>query len=205
MEIKVCGIRSVDEATLLKDLEIDYFGIIFAKSQRKVDLKTAIKIADIFKKNNKKIVALFTKQEENIIFEVLENINFDVIQLHDSFDLNFCKKLQNIYKNTQIWRVFSVLDTLGLEYKSFLDENFLPLFDTKGKLKGGNGEKFNWDILKVLPKKSFIIAGGLGEDNCLEAMKLNPKALDFNSKVETNNQKDIKKIKNIIKLIKGNT
>ena len=37
------------------------------------------------------------------------------------------------------------------------------LFDTKGKLPGGNGYTFNWNVLKDYPStKPFFLSGGIG-------------------------------------------
>jgi len=37
--------------------------------------------------------------------------------------------------------------------------------DTKGKLPGGNGYAFNWDVLKDYPStKPYFLSGGIGMD-----------------------------------------
>jgi phosphoribosylanthranilate isomerase len=62
---------------------------------------------------------------------------------------------------------------------------------------------FDWAILKAYKKSiPFILAGGLGEENVVEAISLSAQipiyALDFNSKLESMpGIKDIEKVKNI--------
>lgn len=200
--IKVCGIRSVEEAKELKDLDVDYFGLIFAKSVRRVDVETAKNIRDIFKKAGKKIVGVFTDEME--LDAVKDKIDLDVYQLHGEFGNSSCISLLSGGK--EVWRVFSVSDSLP-EFGNFENllkkEKFFPLFDTFGKKRGGNGVAFNHKILRDLPPFSFIIAGGLSEENCLEANSYKPYVLDFNSKVETGDKKDKQKIENIIDILKG--
>ena len=41
LKIKICGITSVADATAAAQEGADYIGLIFAKSARKVDVKTA--------------------------------------------------------------------------------------------------------------------------------------------------------------------
>lgn len=194
MKLKVCGIKSTDEALILKDLNIDYYGLIFAKSKRQVSLETAQKIVQVLKP--KKIVAVITKQEN--IAKILEVIKPNVVQLHDEFELKFCMSLQE--KGFEVWRVFSVLDTLP-NTDDFVQKNIKILFDTKGANKGGNNLSFNWEILNNF-KHPFILAGGLKRDNILKAKSYKPSILDLNSGVETNGYKDKTKVQEIINLIK---
>lgn len=203
MKIKICGIRNVQEARDLATFDVDYFGIIFAKSKRQVDLNLALKIAEIFKKHDKKIVGLFTKDEEDKIYETIRKVDFDVIQLHDDFSLDFCLNLHSRLKNTEIWRVFSVKDTLPCDAKMFAKHSFLPLFDTKGEKKGGNSIAFDWSILRQNLGYKFALAGGLSLENLPEAIKLKPYLLDINSGVESGERKDVEKVKAVINLIKG--
>ena len=40
------------------------------------------------------------------------------------------------------------------------------LFDTKGKMVGGNGEKFDWSVLSAYKGKTpFLLSGGIGPDD----------------------------------------
>ena len=61
------------------------------------------------------------------------------------------------------------------------------LFDTKGKLPGGNGLTFNWQILQQYKlTKPFFLSGGIGLDEIENIKKLNLPiyAIDVNSKFE---------------------
>jgi phosphoribosylanthranilate isomerase len=78
------------------------------------------------------------------------------------------------------------------------------LFDTKGKLPGGNGYTFNWDVLKKYPSsKPYFLSGGIGlnEIETLKEFLKMPEsqycyAIDINSQFEVEaGLKDIEKLK----------
>ena len=106
-------------------------------------------------------------------------------------------------------KVFSIKDTFNfsvlLPYEEVCD---YYLFDTKGKLPGGNGYTFNWNVLKDYPStKPFFLSGGIGLKE-VEKLKdfidsLASKycySLDVNSKFEINpgvkNINDLEKFSN---------
>lgn len=203
MQVKICGIRSEEEARQLATMPIDFFGLIFAKSKRQLTLSKAKKIATIFLQEGKKLVALVTLEEADLIEEILTTIDFAVIQLHDDFTLDFCQQLSKRHSHLQIWRAFAIKDFLPPAIYTFLDAGITPVLDSKGELKGGTGKTFDWQLLQSLPKKSFVLAGGLSLENAKAAQKLSPLCLDFNSKLETNNAKDPAKVAQLINMLEG--
>jgi phosphoribosylanthranilate isomerase len=62
------------------------------------------------------------------------------------------------------------------------------LFDTKGKLYGGNAKVFNWNVLKKYDQEvPFFLSGGLAPSNIDQlgdVANMNIHALDLNSGVE---------------------
>lgn len=202
--LKICGISTVEEAENLADLQVDFFGMIFAKSKRQVDIQTAQKIFEIFKKHNKKVVGVFTDEAQ--VNEGIKHINFDVIQLHNDFSYEFARSLH--VKGFEIWRVFRISDKLPEfnEFSQIIDkkiQNFYPMFDTLGKNLGGNNQSFNHSVLSSLKKNSFVLAGGLNEQNILQAKSYYPYVLDVNSSVESDGKKNRQKVQNIIKILRN--
>lgn len=106
----------------------------------------------------------------------------------------------------KIIKVFPIKDDFDFEqlqpYEAVCD---YYLFDTKGKLPGGNGYTFNWEVLKNYPStKPYFLSGGIGleEIDALNAFMKLPEAkychvIDVNSKFE-----DAPGMKNIEKLKK---
>ena len=194
-KLKICGIRSMEEILELAELDIDYFGCIFAKSPRQVSVDLAKKITETAHQYNKKTVGVFVNSSVDEIREIRNTAKLDIIQLHGDESPDFCKKLGGT-----IWKVFRVFDKIPdiLPYKEYIE---YPLFDTKGKEHGGNGIVFDWSILENL-NYPYILAGGLSEKNIKDALKYNPAVLDVNSRVEINNRKDKKLILDIINIVK---
>ena len=108
----------------------------------------------------------------------------NVIQLHGNENPEFCKKLKQ--KNIEIIKVFSVNDDFNFSIlEPFENACDYFLFDTKGKLPGGNGITFNWQILQHYKlTKPFFLSGGIGLDDIESIKKLNLPiyAIDVNSK-----------------------
>ena len=90
--------------------------------------------------------------------------------------------------DVQIIKVFSVDDDFDFsKLEPFETVCDYYLFDTKGKLHGGNGTTFNWQILqKYKSKKPLFLSGGLGLEEIEQLHKLNLPifAIDVNSKFE---------------------
>lgn len=159
----------------------DYIGFIFwEKSSRYFDGE----IPKINKSIKKVGVFVYATLEE--IISKIEKYDLDVIQLHGNESPEFCENLKK--KNIQIIKVFSINDDFDFEeLKPFENTCDYFLFDTKGKLPGGNGITFNWQILQQYKlTKPFFLSGGIGLDEIENIKKLNLPiyAIDVNSKFE---------------------
>ncbi|WP_422350522.1 phosphoribosylanthranilate isomerase [Flagellimonas sp.] len=92
-----------------------------------------------------------------------------------------------------IIKVFSIKDSFDFTILEPYEEvcDFF-LFDTKGKLPGGNGYAFDWSILKEYPStKPYFLSGGIGLESMenLKGFLASPAskychAIDVNSKFE---------------------
>ena len=81
---------------------------------------------------------------------------------------------------------------------------YLLLDNISKGLKGGSGNKFDWNNLKNIGnKKNIILSGGLNQENILDAIyKTGIEFYDFCSSTEIKpGIKNIKKIESIVNLI----
>ena len=197
--VKICGIKTPAEARDVASLDVDFLGVIFAKSKRQVSVQTAREIADIAHRAGKKCVGVFAGQSDCEIMEICEFVPLDAAQIHGEVSSNLYANLKAM--GLEVWRVYSVLDELPAVDTALCD---MPLFDCKGQNAGGNGISFDWEILRGV-KFDFGMAGGIGEHNAREAIKFSPRVLDLNSKVEDENGiKDMRKIERILEVLKFN-
>ncbi|WP_229316881.1 phosphoribosylanthranilate isomerase [Flavobacterium ammoniigenes] len=187
MKLKICGMKYPDNILEVGTLLPDYMGFIFwEKSARYFDgtlptLPQSIKKIGVFVNANK----------EEIEAQVLKH-DLQAVQLHGQESVAFCHELKNTLANTtEIIKVFSVDDTFDFnQLEPFETVCDYFLFDTKGKLPGGNGTTFDWKVLEQYPsQKPFFLSGGIGLDE-IDLVKQILKtdlpiiAIDVNSKFE---------------------
>lgn len=201
--LKVCGIKSAKEAqSVLKFSEISYIGIIFADSIRQVSLDIALEISRIVHDKNRLLVGVFVDENMDNMIKISNIVGLDVIQLHvknnsQSMYHDLKNRLNAIGK--QLWLVLSVSDTLPVGKI----QSDIILYDTKGKMAGGNGVSFDWSLL-LGDLKNWGMAGGIGEHNIIKALSLRPDIIDINSKIEDQNGiKDENKLAGLISKFKG--
>lgn len=162
----------------------DYMGFIFwEKSARFFDGEIP-KLDESIKK-----VGVFVNESVENIIEKINKYNLQAIQLHGKESVEFCQDLKSkINDKIEIIKVFSVgYDFDFAVLKPFENACDYFLFDTKGKLPGGNGTTFNWKILeKYKSEKHFFLSGGIGieEIPTINNLKLPIYAIDVNSRFE---------------------
>ena len=196
--IKICGMKYPNNIIKVGSLLPDYMGFIFwEKSARYFD-----GIIPTLPKSIKK-TGVFVNETETIIVEKVLKHDLQAVQLHGHESVEFCEILKNVLpKAIEIIKVFSILDTFDFQVlKPFESVCDYFLFDTKGKLPGGNGSTFDWKVLENYPsKKPFFLSGGIGIEetvavNEISRTNLPVYAIDINSKFEI--EPGLKNIKNL--------
>ena len=204
MKLKVCGMKYQDNILDVAALHPDYLGFIFHEPSPRNFENEIPKISDSIKK-----VGVFVDESIEFINRRAEEYNLDCIQLHGHESPETCRILKS--SGVEVIKVFSIKDefdfSILVPYEAVCD---YYLFDTKGKLPGGNGYTFNWNVLKdYRSTKPFFLSGGIGLDE-LEKIKEFKKsevskycyAIDVNSRFEIEpGLKNIEKIKKFKKLL----
>ena len=187
MKLKICGMKYTDNILEVGSFLPDYMGFIFwEKSARYFD-GTLPTLPQRIKKTG-----VFVNANVKEILEKVTKYDLQAVQLHGHESVAFCQDLKNTLATTiEIIKVFSVdseFDFNQLEPFETVCDYFL--FDTKGKLPGGNGTTFDWKVLEEYPsQKPFFLSGGIGLDE-IDLVKQILKtdlpiyAIDVNSKFE---------------------
>ena len=199
MKVKICGMKYLENIVEISKLEPDYLGFIFWKNSKRYFDASLPALPESIQK-----VGVFVDASYEEIAEKIRFYKLDVVQLHGLESVEFCRRLKN--ENVKIIKAFSLSPDFDFEvlrnYEAVCD---YFLFDTKGKLPGGNGQTFDWDLLKkyTLQKPIFLSGGiGLEEIPLIKALDLPVFAIDMNSKLELEpGLKDIKKCKKTKALI----
>jgi len=216
MKLKVCGMRDVENISSLLALKPDFVGFIFYnKSKRFVADFPQIKFPLSIKK-----VGVFVNETIEEIVEIVNKYQLDVVQLHGNETSVFCQKLIEMVTErsrsesitnsgistplnhqVEIIKAFSVDEHFNFGLTSeYEDCCSYFLFDTKGKNYGGNGVKFNWEILqKYKGNVPFLLSGGISKIDIVEIQNIQHSkfaGVDINSGFEIEPaMKDIKEIK----------
>lgn len=216
MKLKVCGIKYNPE-TVAK-LQPDYLGFIFWESSpRHFNIEMPELNSDIRK------VGVFVDASIDYILESIKKYELDGVQLHGNESPAYCKTIREVKLKRQVGehkfeqsrfdiiKVFSIKDKFDFSLlRPFEEVCDYFLFDTKGKLPGGNGYSFDWSVLKNYPStKPYFLSGGIGLNNSRQIEEFIKKpeskychAIDVNSRFEDKpglkNIEDLKKFKKIV-------
>ena len=207
MKLKVCGMKlnTLEVATL----NPDYLGFIFWEPSKRFFEGTIPELPASIKK-----VGVFVDATLEDIVKKVNTYGLRAVQLHGKESPEFCSDLKKFTidrskalgeTNLKIIKVFSIKDDFDFRvltpYENVCD---FFLFDTKGKLPGGNGFTFSWEVLGNYPStKPYFLSGGIGLDEIEKIREFQQRpeskychAIDVNSKFESEpGFKDIKKLK----------
>ncbi len=187
-EIKVCGINDITSMNTALKCKVDYIGLVFYQnSPRNVSINLS---KELLKSRNKitKIVALTVDPNDDFLNEIKKIINPDYIQLHGNENSRRCLDIKHKI-NIPLIKGINVKNKIDLirKNKEFEDICDILLFDAQSEsLPGGNGKKFDWDILKDFKsKKKWMLAGGLNIENIENAIDITKApAIDISSGLE---------------------
>nr|WP_299388337.1 phosphoribosylanthranilate isomerase [Allomuricauda sp.] len=198
MKLKVCGMKfNPGEVARLSP---DYLGFIFWEPSARFFDGNMPELPKEIKK-----VGVFVDAPLNEVIDKINTYALDAVQLHGKESPEYCEALRSSQfvleshdghpKQVQVdvIKVFSIKDSFDFTvlgpYENVCD---YFLFDTKGKLPGGNGYGFDWTLLKEYPStKPYFLSGGIGLESAskLQAFLDSPasrhcKVIDVNSRFE---------------------
>ena len=187
IQFKICGMKYSENIQAIAKIQPNYLGFIFwENSKRRFDLEEIPQLDSRIKK-----VGVFVDAKMNEIIARKNQFDLEVIQLHGNESVAFCEELKK--QNIKIIKAFSINNQFDFsKLKHYITYVDYFLFDTKGKLPGGNGITFDWKILENYSFDTpYFLSGGIGNTE-LEAIKIflkseagkNCIAIDVNSRFE---------------------
>ncbi len=207
MIIKVCGMTNEDNLKAIAPAMPDYFGFIFyEKSPRALKINSLPSIEDIKK------IGVFVNTSTDFIVESQQQFNLNGVQLHGEEDKIYVKELkEKLPDDIKIFKAISIKETSDFKtisiYEGYVD---LIVLDTKTKLKGGSGQKFDWNLLDHYKANiPFLLSGGISKNDTDKIIKLKQnypkmKGVDINSKFEIRpGIKNIEQVNTFIKTLKS--
>ena len=211
MKVKVCGLRRRADIEAIAQLPVDLLGLIFyADSPRHVDDAAGEALGDLSELigAQQQLVGVFVNAEVSEILQKTAAYRLDYAQLHGDESADYCASLKQVWPSLKLIKAFAVdadfdFDQTG-DYERHVD---YFLFDTKGVQRGGNGQSFDWSLLKKYQGfRQFFVSGGIGPTDAAAVQRLNfPQlaGIDVNSGFETApGEKDIAQLRAFVAAVK---
>lgn len=176
--LKTCGIRTVEDARICEELDVDMVGLNFVPSSKRfISDATAVR-AEL---KNCKVVGVFKDQSLDEVNRIAEKYDLDLIQLSGSEDYA-SQCVRPVIKGMQVREVKPKEVSFGL---------------VDGRVPG-SGERVEYDGLQT----GLMIAGGLNAENLEQVIsEYKPLGVDVASGIETDGKVDQEKIKRIVRIV----
>ena len=188
MKLKVCGMTDKENIReILREIQPDYMGFIFYEPssryvENKLDPGYVKSLPDGIHKTG-----VFVDASEDYIYDRARQYGLTTLQLHGNENPDFCRRFMD--QGYEVVKVFHIYQSFDISMmNAYRDACDFFLFDRAGKYKGGNGVKFNWDILhQYTLQKPYFLSGGVTPEDGPNIMAIKDKrlyAVDINSRFE---------------------
>jgi phosphoribosylanthranilate isomerase len=201
--VKICGVRTVEQARAVVDAGANMLGFIFyPPARRYVEPALAREIVAALPNGQVRIVGVFVNEEPARMREVAEMVELDLIQLSGD---------EPTALNADLAR--PVVRTVHVDASTTADEiaerargAALTHLDTKRSGHyGGTGQAFDWRIARSAGELGpVLLAGGLDPTNVGKAIDVAaPWGVDVSSGVESDGVKDSAKIEAFVRAVRA--
>ena len=181
VQVKICGLTSVDDAARCIELGADAIGLNFwPGSPRSTDLETARIIVESLG-DRAQMVGVFVDAELAQVRTILKATGIEWAQLHGDEPPELVMELL-----PHAYKALGVKDGSVVEQARRYPGEHLLLDASVPGLPGGTGRTFDWTIAaEVAKERKLTLAGGLTPDNVAQAVRsVRPFRVDVASGVE---------------------
>lgn len=204
MKIKFCGIRRLEDVAAVNLCQPDYMGMILSGGfRRSISQEQAQRLVQE-KSDAIAAVGVFVNESSEIICRMAEQLHLQVIQLHGN---ESAEQIQTLQQKTglPVWKALRIGTLEELEAAGTNPADCLILEGKTGAGIGGTGVCADWELLaRHSWNRSFFLAGGLQPENVLEAIAtVSPTDVDFSSGIEEDGVKSLRRMKQLMTLIRG--
>lgn len=202
IKVKVCGIRSYEDARCALDAGAWALGFVFHRpSPRYIEPREAARIVARLPAAAL-TVGVFVDRPLAELNEVLETAGLRGAQLHGAEDPSFARRVRAdlVIKALRVGK--------GFDAETARDfHGFTILLDTFHEgLAGGTGESFDWrEARRVGEITPFLLAGGLSPENVTRALEAaRPEGIDLSGGLErAPGVKDHEKIRRLFAAVRA--
>ncbi len=203
VEVKICGITTLDDALMATELGAGYLGFNFyPNSPRYINPLAA---AEIIAKLPDSVVSvgLFVNATRERIEQVLRDCRLGMLQLHGDESSEFCRECEPL--GLPVMKALRIREPADLRRMDGYPGEIVLLDAFREDAYGGTGHRFDWSWLKdASGKLKIFLAGGIKPENVNEALAVGTWGLDVCSGVETSpGVKDVEKMRTLFEAIRA--
>ena len=223
--IKICGLKRPEDVDYVNQYLPDYAGFVFAGSKRKVTDEQA---EELSRKLDERIipVGVFVNEPAELIVSLVKKGIIRLVQLHGDEDEVYILKLKELLKETEnaIYgseeiggkvseqnrkETIKIIKAVRVQSRKQILEavklscDYLLLDTWQKDVYGGCGKQFDKALIPSELTMPYFLAGGLSAENIQKNIEIcHPYAVDVSSAVETDGNKDRKKIQEFIERVR---
>ena len=204
MQVKICGLRSPQQAQAIAALGFKIFGFICVKtSPRYVTPAQIQQVLQALKNiDNLTAIGVFANVTLEQLQTILNTTSLTGIQLHGDETPQFCQQVKQHFPHHQLIKAprLRQAEDLSLAEGYFNVVDVLLLDAYHPQQLGGTGKTLPWQHLQSFrPPIPWWLAGGLTPDNLAQALEtLHPDGIDLSSGVESAPaDKDLNKVQQL--------
>ena len=186
VKIKFCGLTNAQDAARAVDAGAWALGmILWPGSKRRCDLDTAAEISAEFRRRAE-IVGVFVNPTLDEVARSADAAGFTMVQLHGEEGPAFCAEVAR-RTGCKVIKAARVQSGAEIRALSIFHTDYHLLDSYVPGVRGGTGETFAWELVKVHRRKTpVILSGGLNAANVGDAIAItHPFAVDVASGVES--------------------
>ncbi|GBD30581.1 N-(5'-phosphoribosyl)anthranilate isomerase [bacterium HR32] len=195
--VKICGVRTEAAARAAAEAGADAVGFVFyPESPRFLRPERAAEIARTLPPFVVR-VGVFVNAPLAVVDEVADRVGLDVVQLHGDEPPEVCARMRRrVVKAVRVRSAQDVEAVRRYPVGAVLLDTHVP-----GRY-GGTGQRFDWSAVPSLDRP-VILSGGLTPENVAQAVVLvRPYGVDVSSGVETDGEKDPRKIAAFVRAVR---
>jgi len=213
MRVKICGIRSLDEAKEVIEAGADALGfhVELDHSRCPVAAATASGIISKLPPFISSVVVTSETDPKKLLL-IMKSTGATTLQLHKEVSPETVNAVKSVFFNTKIYVAISVTSdesiAIAKNFENSADTVILDSVNKETGARGGTGKTHDWSISKKIVDSTLlrvILAGGLNPGNVVDAIKaVRPYAVDVNSGVSNpDGTKDFLRVKGFVERAKS--
>lgn len=207
--IKICGLRTPEDARAVNAASPEMAGFIFDPSRRRyIDPGRAGEIRKALLPGIVP-VGVFVNASPEEVLDAVRRSGVEAVQLHGSESPEYILRLRERLQQAFPCREIRIIRAFRAECA----DDFVSAGECPADLilldhgAGGTGERISWQGLEKqfrTLRRPFLLAGGLNEANVQGAIRLlHPFGVDVSSGVKTDGKKDPVKIRRFVSAVRN--